>query len=104
MQDGQVTYVSRRGELKLWGGAMTENIVQALARIVVGEQMVEIKKRGYKPVLTVHDAVVITASRVEDKLAEAMDTVTTVMSTAPQWAYSLPVACEAKHGLSYGDC
>lgn len=104
MQDGQVTYVSRRGELKLWGGAMTENIVQALARIVVGEQMVEIKKRGYKPVLTVHDAVVITASQDKDRLAKAMDTVTTVMSTAPQWAYSLPVACEAKYGLSYGDC
>jgi DNA polymerase len=104
MQDGQITYVSRRGELKIWGGAMTENIVQALARIVVGEQMVEIKKRGYKPILTVHDAVVIAASLKDEQLQAAMDTITSVMSTAPQWAYSLPVACEAKYGPSYGDC
>jgi len=104
LRDGQLSYVSRRGEVKIWGGAMVENVVQALARIIVGEQMVEIKKRGYKPVLTVHDAVVVLCDDAEASKAAAMTAMTDVMSTPPQWAYDLPVACEAKYGRSYGDC
>ena len=52
---GGYEYSSRRGTISIWGGAVVENIVQALARIVIGEQMIEINRR-YKPVLTVHDA------------------------------------------------
>ena len=43
---------------------MVENIVQALARIIVGEQMLKIRER-YRPVLTVHDAAVIVAPKSE---------------------------------------
>lgn len=80
---------------------MVENIVQALARIIVGEQMLQIKER-YRPVLTVHDAAVIVAP--EKEADEAVAFITQVMSTPPSWASNLPVACEAKFGQSYGDC
>lgn len=80
---------------------MVENIVQALARIIVGEQMLKIRER-YRPVLTVHDAAVIVAPKSEAEQAVAF--VTEVMSTPPKWAEGLPVACEAKYGESYGDC
>lgn len=80
---------------------MVENIVQALARIIVGEQMLKLRER-YRPVLTVHDAAVIVAPK--DELNEALAFITQVMSTPPDWAMGLPVACEAKHGTSYGEC
>ena len=102
LREGQLSYDSRRGETKIWGGAMTENIVQALARIIVGEQIVEVKKSGYKPVLTVHDAIVCIAP--EETIDTAYKDITAIMSTPPEWAYDLPVACEAKYGRSYGDC
>lgn len=102
LRDGRLSYVSRRGEMKIWGGAMTENIVQALARIIVGEQMVEAKKAGYKPVLTVHDAIVCSVRRAD--VETAMRDIVGIMSTPPKWAYDLPVACEAKYGQCYGDC
>jgi len=35
----QIVYDSRKGEVSIWGGAVVENVVQALARIVVGTQM-----------------------------------------------------------------
>lgn len=95
-------YDSRRGVQSIWGGAMVENIVQALARIIVGEQMLEIRKQGYRPVLTVHDAAVIVSKK--DDVEHAVATISTVMSTPPAWATGLPVACEAKYGESYGDC
>jgi len=94
-------YASRKGDVDIWGGAVVENVVQALARIIVGEQMLMIKER-YRPALTVHDAAVIVVP--ESELDEALAFIRQVMSTPPQWAKGLPVACEAKYGQSYGDC
>ena len=94
-------YKSRRGEVGIWGGSVVENVVQALARIIVGEQMIEINKK-YRPVLTVHDAAVCVVP--EDEVESAQEYVMKVMSTPPDWAKVLPVACEASYGDSYGDC
>ena len=80
---------------------MVENIVQALARIIVGEQMLKIRER-YRPVLTVHDAAVVVCP--EKETDEALAFIVQVMSTPPEWAPGLPVSCEAKYGESYGEC
>jgi DNA polymerase len=94
-------YKSRRGPVSMWGGSLVENVVQALARIIVGEQMLKVNER-YRVVLTVHDAAVVVVKKQE--LDEAMKYIINVMSTPPNWAAGLPVACEANHGESYGDC
>jgi len=101
-ENDRFIYTSRKGVVNIWGGAMVENVVQALARIIVGEQMLEIRKQGYRPVLTVHDAAVIVAHKNDAE--QAVAAISTVMSTPPAWATGLPVACEAKYGESYGDC
>ena len=100
-EKSRTVYDSRKGLVSIWGGAMVENIVQALARIIVGQQMLEIRKR-YKVVLTVHDAAVCVVKEAE--LDRAMSYIVEVMSTPPSWAAGLPVACEAKTGKSYGEC
>ena len=101
LKDGQYSYKSRRGRISIWGGAVTENVVQALARIVIGEQMLSIEK-GYRPVLTVHDAVVCVAPK--DKSQEALDFIMDKMKIAPVWAEGLPVTCEGGFADNYGDC
>lgn len=98
---GKYVYKSRRGEVSIWGGSVVENVVQALARIVVGEQMLKINER-YRPVLTVHDAVVCVVPKEEAD--EAQKFIMDVMSTPPSWATDIPIACESKYGESYGDC
>jgi DNA polymerase I-like protein with 3'-5' exonuclease and polymerase domains len=95
------TYNSRRGKISIWGGAVVENVVQALARIVIGEQMIEISKK-YKPVLTVHDAVVCTAKKEEAE--EALNFIMGIMKQAPKWAEGLPITCEGGYADNYGDC
>jgi len=101
LNDGDYTYNSRRGTIKIWGGAVVENIVQALARIVIGDQMCDIA-RSYAPVLTVHDALVYV---VPEKDADtALDFIKNEMSTAPEWAKGLPVTCEGDYASNYGDC
>jgi DNA polymerase len=94
-------YKSRKGPVSLWGGSLVENVVQALARIVVGEQMLKIQER-YRVALTVHDAAVVVVPEAEKD--EAMKYVIECMSVPPEWARGLPVACEAKWGYSYGEC
>lgn len=99
--DGSYVYYSRRGAVRLWGGAVVENIVQALARIIVADQLLNINKL-YRPVLTVHDAGVWVVP--ENKLDHALAFISKTMSTAPSWCADLPITCEIKYGASYGDC
>jgi DNA polymerase len=100
-EKSQYKYKSRKGEISIWGGAVVENVVQALARIVVGEQMLAINER-YRVALTVHDAAVIVVPEAEREAA--MEFIVEKMSIPPTWAKGLPVACEAKWGHSYGEC
>ena len=97
----QYVYKSRKGPVSIWGGSLVENVVQALARIVVGEQMLKIRER-YKIALTVHDAAVILVP--ESEKDEALAYIVECMSVAPDWARGLPVTCEAHYGQSYGEC
>jgi len=97
----KTVYKSRKGPVSIWGGTVVENVVQALARCIVGEQLMEISKH-YKVALTVHDSVVCVVPEAE--INEALDRITGIMSVAPRWAPGLPISCEATYGKSYGDC
>ncbi len=100
-QKSKIMYDSRKGPISIWGGTVVENVVQALARIVVGEQMLKINEH-YRVVLTVHDAAVVVVPMDEEDSAKEL--ITGLMGVAPEWAQGLPVASEAKSGASYGDC
>lgn len=97
----QYFYDSRRGPQKIWGGSVVENIVQALARIDIGEQMLTINQK-YRVALTVHDSIVTVVPETE--LLEAVKFISKVMSIPPKWGPLLPVACEVSWGPTYGDC
>jgi len=97
----QYTYKTRRGLIKIYGGKVIENVVQALARIVVGEQMILIAKK-YRPVLTVHDAIACVVPQEEALSAQVY--IEECMRIAPSWASGLPVNCESGIGQSYGEC
>ena len=95
----QYIYSTRRGVVRIYGGKVVENLCQALARCVIGEQMLRIAQR-YKVVLTVHDAVACIVE--EDKWEEAARYVQECMRWRPKWAMTLPLNCEIKYGTTYG--
>lgn len=97
----QYMYMTRRGPVRIYGGKVVENVCQALARCVVGEQMMRIAKR-YRVVLTVHDAVACIAK--EEERDDAIRYMDECMRWRPTWAQTLPLACEIGAGTSYGDC
>ena len=101
MEDGEMIHDSRNGPAKIWGGTVVENITQALARNVIGDQMIEISEK-YRPVLTVHDSIAIVST--EEDQREVVEYMANCMSHSPTWAPGLPVACEIKVGQTYGEC
>jgi DNA polymerase len=86
---------------KIYGGKVTENIVQALAAQVIREQMVEAVNAKMKIVLQVHDEIVVSVPKESGEAMEAK--LVEIMSTPPKWAAGLPVACEAGRADNYGD-
>ena len=95
------TYLSKHQRIKVYGGKVVENVCQAIARCIVGEQMLRIAKK-YQVVLTVHDSVAVIAP--EQDAEDAVKYVESCMSWTPEWADGLPLACESGVGTTYGDC
>ena len=97
----EYSYKTRRGRTRIYGGKVIENVCQAIARCIIGEQMLKISKK-YQVVLTVHDSIVCCVPDAE--VAEAQAFVESCMRWTPDWAEGLPVDCESGTGKSYGDC
>ena len=101
----EFVYDTKKGKAtvpnRIYGGKVVENVCQALARIVIGEQMLMVAKK-YKTVMTVHDAIACIAP--EDEADRAKEYVELCMRIRPQWGPELPLNCEAGMGASYGDC
>jgi DNA polymerase I-like protein with 3'-5' exonuclease and polymerase domains len=96
----EYSYKVRNGWKYVYGGAVVENVCQAIARCIIGEQMILINKR-YRPVLTVHDSVVCCVP--DEVVDEARAYIEECMSVTPDWAAGLPVACESDVGKRYGE-
>ena len=86
--------------IKLYGGKLTENIVQAVARCVMTDGMLRIQKR-YSCVLTVHDEVVVLVPEAEAN--EAKDWVLAQMVVVPTYMQGLPLDAESDVAKRYGE-
>ena len=101
----EVVYDTKKGRTiiptRIYGGKVIENVCQALARIVIGEQLLQVAKK-YKEVMTVHDAIGCIVPQHQVK--EGMKYVEKCMKVRPGWAPDLPLDCEGGVGNSYGEC
>lgn len=92
------TYYSYGARRKIYGGLATENAVQFLARIIVGEQMLRIADK-YRVVMMTHDEV---ACCVPKKQAEkALEFMFKEMKTPPAWWPDLPLNAEGGFDVCY---
>jgi len=82
---------------KIYGGLLTENIVQCLARLIVAEQMLRIAER-YRIVTMSHDEVIFLFYWRE--ATKAMKYAYECMRTPPAWCLDIPLNCEG----GFDDC
>lgn len=86
-----------RASGKLYGGKIAENIVQAVARDIMAEEMLKLETEGFKIILTVHDEVLCE----EDIDADRFDEMKQIMLEVPDWAEGLPLAVEGYQAKRY---
>ncbi len=101
----------------IYGGLLTKNIVQALARIIVSDQMLEIKRNIVdlhhpgarlakasgclvgRIVTMTHDEIVVCCP--EEQGEQMLEYMLTVMKKAPKWCANLPLSAEGGWDANY---
>lgn len=74
-----------------YGGKLTENITQAVARDVFGEHLIAMEDNGWTNLFSVHDEAVLEVDQgISPKDVEH------AMSKCPDWLKGCPIAAEAK--------
>ena len=87
--------IVRNGQLRdfpLWGGILTENLSQGLARDIFSDMMLRVDAAGFPVILHVHDEMVceVPEAQAEEALAKILE----IMHTPPSWIPDIPVAAE----------
>lgn len=78
------------GQIDTYGGKLTENIVQAISRDLLGYAMINLEKAGFGITMHVHDEAIAEVpddGHAEEHLANMIK----IMSQAPDWASNLPL-------------
>lgn len=91
---------SGREMKKIYGGLLTENVVQSLARDVIAEQAMWIRADGHRLGTTTHDD--IAAVVPEEQAEQALQGMLARMRVAPAWCADLPLNAEGGFARSYG--
>lgn len=90
----RITYMGQDQTTRQWkqidtyGGKLTENIVQAIARDCLAGVMIRVANAGYQIVMHVHDEIILDVPK-EDK--NALEKVNAMMSEPIAWAPGLPL-------------
>lgn len=74
---------NRRMRIGTYGGKLTENVTQAVARDVLAEALVRLVDKGFRPVGHVHDEILTEGSDLER--------IEKIMTQSPRWAKGLPI-------------
>ena len=97
---GRKQWVYGEDKIKLYGGKLTENIVQAVARCVMTDGMLRIQQR-LQCLLTVHDEVVVLCP--ETSVSDDMPWVYDQMVADPEYMPGIPLKADIDAAVRYGD-
>lgn len=92
---------TRTGWRKMWGGSLVENVVQALARVVMSQAALRVKQKyGLIPKWAVHDELVYVLDAVD---ADLYAGIMAELKVVPDWLAGCPLDVEGGLGEVYGD-
>lgn len=101
----KIVYKGNKGETKyLWGGAVLENISQALAQLIIRRielRMIEKMQQRVWAAGQVHDELIYCVK--ESIAGRFADVLTRTMIQPTDWCRGLPLACETHIGDTYAD-
>lgn len=85
---------------RLWGGTLTENITQRMARDVLANAILNLEKTGFPVIFHAHDEVIL---EVEETAANdyTKSEAIHILTTPPEWAPDLPLGAEGDYADAY---
>lgn len=86
------------GTVRTYGGMLTENIVQAIARDLMAEAMIRVEREKYPIILTVHDEIISEVDIDYGSLGEFCDLMS---GPIPDWAAGCPISVDGWGGKRY---
>jgi len=92
---------TRRGWAKIYGAKLVENLIQALARVVISQAMARIKKSGYRIINCKHDSMWILIPR-DGREKEHIRYIESEMRKTPEWLPGIPLDAEGRLADRYG--
>ncbi len=93
--------LTRAGWVKMYGAKLVENVVQALARLVLSQAMIAIDKELDLPIVTcTHDEIVLLV-KDDSKAQELVEACVAIMKRAPTWLPGIPLDAEYTIGKRY---
>lgn len=90
--EGVVQETKQWGEIDTYGGKLTENIVQAISRDLLGNSMLNLENAKYFPVCHIHDECLVEIP--EENAEKYYEEMVRIMSTPPEWASDLPLRAD----------
>lgn len=91
---------TRRGWRKIYGGALVENVVQFMARIVMSQAMLRINAMGIKILNSTHDELTILL-KICPEIEEIFQACLAQMKQTPVWLPGIPLDAEGAYGDRY---
>lgn len=88
--EGIIQETKQWGLIDTYGGKLTENIVQAISRDLIGYSMLNLAKAGYGITMHVHDEAVAEVPDEGDS-EKWLSEMIRIMSVPPEWASNLPL-------------
>lgn len=82
--------------VETYGGKLTENVVQAIARDCLTYKLTQLKKAGYNVVFHIHDEVVIESEEIY-----TLESVVNIMKSPIPWADGLPLNADGWTGYYF---
>ena len=84
--------------ISTYGGKLTENIVQAVARDLLANSMMNLYLEGFKINFHIHDEVIL---EVPENSNKTLEEAIRIMCRIPQWAYGLPLNADGFESAYY---
>lgn len=93
-RDGYWRVKTRHGWKKMWGSKLVQNICEAVARVIVTQAQIRLKRSGYRSLNHPYDELLMLIPQ-DGREQEHLEICKSEMRKTPDWLPGLPLECEA---------
>ncbi len=91
---------TRQGWKKMWGSKLTQNICEAVSRVIVSQAMLRIKKMGFRTLNWPYDELLLLLPK-DGNEEKNLERCMVEMRREVEWLPGLPLDCEGSIGERY---